>query len=388
MVAASGYDRTEFITRVLDYYTEQQCEGTNPLVFLYDLEISLVEASGRVQEISQSFWNENFEVLSSQCGSSFESVNATFSAMAPILSDLTLVTERVNDLTNCDQISPILDKLAYGVVCHESVNSLAWMYYTALVMSLLMMIMLSTRAALFNPLIPGSKKKRREKEFQQYKRFMEEFGFDTEDWQMDPAKKEKLYTELDTRTQTFDTEESDSLARLTPVTSDDKSENSFADEPNMDDEPSRLEPDGLETVKEELTESPDNDAQRDDMESVDSDDSSLNPPPSVMSGMASTLSMSISSTLRKWQLLTLPWTSVNISLDTKANGLNNRTRNQLHTPTKVPGNIFGTMDNDEIEMEELENMETVPLSPAYLPAAPQKSHKSLRRTRGSTDMAL
>ena len=372
----------------MDYYTEQECDGSNPLIFLSDLEIALVEASGRAHEISLSFEKEDLESLSEQCGARFEHVNTTFSEMAPILSDMTKAMERVNDLTKCDQVSPILEDVAHGAVCHETVNSLTWMFYTALTMSVLIMIMLSTRAALFNTLIPGSKKKRREKEFRQYKRFMQDFGFDTQEWQMDPPTTKTCGASLlDTQTKTFDTEDTDSL-RITPVSRDDNSENSFTDEPGGPS--SRLEPEGLQTVVEVLNENFYDHAEGDSDESVDSsvdsDDSSLNPPRSVMSGMASTFSSRVSSAMKKLRGWASTSSSVNMSMDTSVNG-QRHSRQQPHTPTKVPANILGPMDTGESEMEEVDILETAPLSPECVPAAPQKSLKSLRRTRGSTQIS-
>lgn len=312
-------------------------------------------------------------------------MNHTFSDMAPVLADWTKVMERVNDLTKCDQVRPILEDLARGVVCHESVSALTWMFYTGLAMSTLIMVMLSTRAALFNTLIPGSKKKRREKEFRQYKRFMEDCGFDTQEWQMDPSSKTKVPcgSLLDVRTQTFDTEDSDSLVRITPQSQDENSGERFEDEPRVGLQP-RLGPDGLETVAEALNEFSENDdGDRESMDSsVDSDDSSLNPPPSVMSGMASTLTSSVSSVLKKIQGWTVSSSSVDVSMDTAVN-LHRHGRQQLQTPTKIPANILGPMDP---EMEEIDLTETVPLSPVYIPARPKKSQKTLRRTRGSTQI--
>ena len=375
-MSVSGYTRDGFINLVLDYYTAQQCEGPNPLIFLQDLEIALVETSGRVNEMSGAFQDANFVSLSQQCGADFRLVNNTFYDMAPILLDLSQVVERLNDLSHCDQIGPILQDLSNGTICNETVNAITWMYYTLLVMGLLIIIMLSIRAGLFNNLIPGSIKKRREKEFRQYKRYMQEIGIDTAGWQMDPPKKvDPCHTGI-VQTSTFDTDETGSLS---PRTTDEK-EHSFEDEPRME-EQFEPEPEALDTLQENSNESAMDD---DSVISADSDDSSLNAPPSVMHSVASSLSVSVSSALRMFQAWTYP-SSMDMTFDT-VDTVHQRRRG-FDTPTKYPMNILGPINESQDDSEEQGDQEIVPLSPSIQPAAPKKSQKALRRTRGSTSLS-
>jgi len=251
------------------------------------------------------------------------------------------------------------------------VNTLTWMYYTLLVMALFIMIMLTIRAALFNTLIPGSKKKRREKEFQQYKQFMQENGFDTEGWRMDPPKKVDSCQMGIVHTNTFDTDETGSLSPRTT----DENENMFDDEPREEEQMER-EPEALDALEEHPNESTMDD---DSVISVDSDDSSLNPPPSVMLSVASSLSESVSSAFRRLQAWAYP-SSVNMTFDTEDH--DRQCRRAFDTPTKYPTNILGPMNYDS--QDESEDQEIVPLSPSLQPPAPRKSQKALRRTRGST----
>jgi hypothetical protein len=74
--------------------------------------------------------------------------------------------------------------LFFGSTCTESVEGLASLYISLLCISTLGLIILSTRAALFNPVIRGRRSKRREKEFADYKVFMSKF-YDTRNWELD-----------------------------------------------------------------------------------------------------------------------------------------------------------------------------------------------------------
>ena len=380
-MTASGFKRDGFVRRVLDYYTVDQCGVANPLIFLQDLEVALVEASGRVTEMSRSFQTADFEQLSLQCGDNFEKVNTTFYNMSPVLSDVTATIERLNGLAKCEQISPVLDNLLHGAICNETVNALTWMYYVILVMSLLMVMMLTLRAALFNVLIPGPKKKRREKEFRQYKRFMQDAGFDTSNWQMDPPKKVRL-DGLDLHVETFDTVETGSTERITSERRDDVSENSFSDEHGTVKPVETSEPDGVSTIPEgrEYPVEENLEADSDSVISSDTDDSSLNPPPSAMSEIASSFTGSVSSVLKRTKIW--PFSSSKNSISSTTDDERER-RLDARTPARNLENILGTMDEDSGDLEEPYDLEIVPLSPRPQPPAPQKTMKALRRTRGA-----
>lgn len=375
LVSVSGYKRDGFINLVLEYYTTQKCEGPNPFIFIQDLDSALVETSGRVNELSQTFQNADVVSLSQQCGANFQLVQRTFDEMAPILADLSQVVGKLHDLSHCEQISPILEDLTNGPICNETVNTLSWMYYTLLVIALLIMMMLSTRAALFNTIIPGSKKKRREKEFRQYKQFMQEFGFNTKNWQMDPPKKvDSCHMDI-VHTDTYDTDETGSLSpRAT-----EENEHIFDDEP-MSEEAIEQAPTMFDVLQKNSNELSDDDS----FISVDSDDSSLNPPPSIIHSVASSLTVSVSSALSRFQAWTYP-SSVNMTFDTIDH--DRQHRRAFDTPTKYPTHILGLMKDSQDNSEDQGDQEIVPLSPSVQPVAPKKSQKALRRTRGSTALS-
>jgi len=105
------------------------------------------------------------------------------------------------ELTGCSSISPVLRRLLYGSSCTQSVKGLTWLWTTMLSMTTLGLIVLSLRAAFYNPVIRGRRGKRREKEFEDYKHFMSKY-YDTRNWELqwipDIAAEKKEKSEWDT----------------------------------------------------------------------------------------------------------------------------------------------------------------------------------------------
>ena len=88
-----------------------------------------------------------------------------------------------NELAGCSSISPVLRRLLYGSSCTQSVKALTWLWTTMLSMTILGLVVLSLRAAFYNPVIRGRRGKRREKEFEDYKLYMSKF-YDTSTWEL------------------------------------------------------------------------------------------------------------------------------------------------------------------------------------------------------------
>jgi hypothetical protein len=346
-----------------------------------------VTTHGHVLELSQTLKGFDLEDLSSACGADFSTVLTSFEAVEPILEDVATALQRVLELTACEKVSPILDDLAYGPTCHQTVNALTWMFYTALIITLLMMIMLTTRAALFNAIVPLLNTKRREKEYRQYKRFMKDSGYDTSDWLMDPEKK-KLAGLL-IPTETFDTEDSDSMMKLTP-TGDEDFEDEGSEHYSQQEEESE---DHHEPADDDETADPQANRERDEKEekrvdenddysvySSGSDDSSLNGPPSVISNAASSVVSSVSSAMMR--MLRLRRNSLQYSVSSGSQDASPYGRPSV-TPVKSPASILGPVYFSPGSQDEVDEQEMVPLSPSQQPAAPKKLRTKLGRTRGA-----
>jgi hypothetical protein len=149
----------------------------------------------------------NISELSEECGTDVQPVNITLQLLAPALDSLYGNARAATRLSECSGIEPIFRELVQGPTCSDSIAGLTWLFASLLVISLLGMTILSTRAALFNSVLQVKRKKRREKEFEEYKDFMDAF-YDTSMWKLDADKKpcDTLRVDL-TRVETFETEE-------------------------------------------------------------------------------------------------------------------------------------------------------------------------------------
>jgi hypothetical protein len=155
--------------------------GFDPFVSLKNIK-SFVETT-RIQTSNlYEVANELFDKCSSndKSSSAFND-NGTLYSIVQDLSNIDGSMTAMLDLTECSRISPIFRQLLFGSTCTESVKGLASLYSMLILILLLGFVVLSTRAALYNPVIRGRRNKRREKEFDDYKVYMSEF-YDTANW--------------------------------------------------------------------------------------------------------------------------------------------------------------------------------------------------------------
>ena len=118
------------------------------------------------------------------------------SGMQRIVESLHVAQENIQfalEVSDCAAITPILDGLLHGAICDESVAGLTWMFGSAMAITILGLILVTLRAALYNATIRGPKRTRdeeRRREFKEYKQYMSEFYDDAHRWrfQGSPAK--------------------------------------------------------------------------------------------------------------------------------------------------------------------------------------------------------
>jgi hypothetical protein len=156
------------------------------------------------------------------CGdkNSIAVANATLSLLEHDLSSLRGTIAALVELTGCSSISPVFRRLFFGSTCTESVEGLASLYISLLCISTLGFIILSTRAALFNPVIRGRRSKRREKEFADYKVFMSKF-YDTRNWELDwiPDVGAENHVDTDEQNEQCHSDETRSTSTVSPSNS-------------------------------------------------------------------------------------------------------------------------------------------------------------------------
>jgi hypothetical protein len=131
----------------------------------------------------------NSEVLSStlknECSAEYlAAANITLSLLTFNVQIVQEALSAAIELTGCSTMNPVFRKLYFGTTCTASVEGLTWLFSTMFAITIMGLVVLSTRAAFYNPIIRGRRRKRREKEFKDYKAFMSKF-YDTSDWTID-----------------------------------------------------------------------------------------------------------------------------------------------------------------------------------------------------------
>ncbi|KAL7579430.1 hypothetical protein ACA910_014094 [Epithemia clementina (nom. ined.)] len=276
-----GYDDDSVLVRSLHYFSYSNCEGQYPLFFMFEINISLENTIRRMQGIL----NQN-GLIDAQCGDTrlLETIFAQVSQGLAIVSDN---LQSALESTTCSSVRPLMEDLAVGATCNDSINSFTWLFSALTALIVLCLIIMSTRAAMFNPVIPTNKKKRREKEFRLYKEFITVCGYDTADWKLDGDRKQFTAAGVPI-CKTFETESTSSVGGRLTIACGEGSNHYDEDSPSSrsfsDTSAAR---ECLTTIREENLVEADEVADDSSAFSFDSDDSSIQRPPSVMLTVAS-----------------------------------------------------------------------------------------------------
>lgn len=180
--------RLQYVQCSLCIYSpsQQDCLSVDPLRFLPEVESQVDTAYSEVLNLYAMLNSNLLPDIVEACGDrkSILVTNATLHELETHLSNLKGALSALIELTGCSAINPVFRRLLYGSTCTSSVDGLATMYLTLLSISILGFVIVTTRAAMFNPVIRGRRSKRREKEFTDYKVFMSRF-YNTTNWEMD-----------------------------------------------------------------------------------------------------------------------------------------------------------------------------------------------------------
>ena len=158
----------------------------NPFQELSVIELSVIDAEMTVNNIRDEL-NAYAEEIPSMCNidsSMVSSANETLHEVQEILHDLKGNIGAVVKLSECTNVGPVLRRLLYGTPCDEFMQSLIFLGGSLMAATVFVLIVVTTRAVVFNPIIAGRRCKRREKEFEDYKRYMSQF-YDTKEWTLD-----------------------------------------------------------------------------------------------------------------------------------------------------------------------------------------------------------
>ena len=152
------------------------------------------ELSNSIQVLQSAINSYDLHFVSDTCGSDMYVYNNTIGMIHSSVEVSHLIARDAENLTSCEKASPLFKTVVHGPTCRDSVVGLSCLLGTSCGMLILGLIMLSTRAALYNPIINPRRRKRREREFKEYVEYMGAH-YDTTDWKVDAGLgKEKAVT--------------------------------------------------------------------------------------------------------------------------------------------------------------------------------------------------
>ncbi|GKY99358.1 hypothetical protein MPSEU_000890700 [Mayamaea pseudoterrestris] len=184
LLSVKGLNSSHLSYKALNYYTDE-CSGVNPLGAIgHSLGQRVANMTNEVQVLQSAMNLYELDDINSACGGDLGSYNETIGKMHASLKILGLTATSTENLTSCANIEPIFQSVVRGPACSESVEGLSCLLGTSCGMLILGLVMLSTRAALYNPIIRPRRRKRREREFKEYVEYMGAF-YDTAEWKLD-----------------------------------------------------------------------------------------------------------------------------------------------------------------------------------------------------------
>jgi hypothetical protein len=188
--------------QTISYYLGH-CKGDDPLFFMDGLRILVDDAAATGFDLVGLVCDQNTSALIQACGPNGVYAVNTINELASILSRVSTELNTTFELTSCDRVLPLLDRLLQDPTCTSSVAELTWMFSTLCALSFVTLVILTIRAAMFNPVIAKRKRSQSEQEFEEYKEYMSHY-YDTSQWKIDSEGKMKDLKPVET----FETEQS------------------------------------------------------------------------------------------------------------------------------------------------------------------------------------
>lgn len=167
--------------------TFQGCHAEHPFAIFSDATKFLEASAASLESLVDTLNSMNQTNFQGECGGNFTFSNTTAVRISENIGLLKTNFDVALDLSSCPNLSPLFQFFSTGSICSDSINGLTILFSLTFAISVLSMIMLTTRAALFSPVIRAKRIKHREKEFEEYKSYMAMF-YETDSWDMDPPK--------------------------------------------------------------------------------------------------------------------------------------------------------------------------------------------------------
>ncbi|KAG7338842.1 hypothetical protein IV203_012788 [Nitzschia inconspicua] len=189
---ASQVSPLDLAYAAIDYFSTG-CLSDNPLSFLNTISSDLESAVAHVNQLSTILApddNQTIATLNEVCDRDLSFLAPALHDLNQLLGNLRTHVQQLADCASCHRISPLFRRLSHGAMCVEMPQSLTVLWSCCFVLCILCMVMLTTRAALYNSVKrkkARNKKPRRvvEKEFSDYQEFMGQYYEDTQHWNLD-----------------------------------------------------------------------------------------------------------------------------------------------------------------------------------------------------------
>jgi len=175
-------------------YIIADCTTENPLNFVSEYELTMRTTKNQAKAFIKTIDDFGIEKLYAQCGSNVLPLMDGIQKLTESMDIIEANIKSTQELSSCSVLNPILRRIFHGSSCNQAVDGMAWMFGATFFITLLCLIMISTRAGLYNATIRKAKRMRKdatEREWGEYKRFMAQYYNDSHRWKMEPSTKKK-----------------------------------------------------------------------------------------------------------------------------------------------------------------------------------------------------
>ncbi|KAI2502705.1 hypothetical protein MHU86_11762 [Fragilaria crotonensis] len=178
--------KSDVMYQAFDYYMND-CTTENPFdfvkAFVPQIRSTMTQAKDSLRVIDEV----GIDQVSLVCGADITPLVDGLDQIAESLDVAQANIQLALDVSDCATITPIMYGIFYGAPCNEAVTGLSWMFGSGMAITILGLIMVTLRAALYNATIRGRKRTREEetrREFKEYQQYMSQFYEDAHCWKV------------------------------------------------------------------------------------------------------------------------------------------------------------------------------------------------------------
>lgn len=172
----------------------QACTTDNPFDFVSAFDPLIRSTANQINDALILIHKAGIDEISLDCGADVTPLVDGFERFVKSLEVVQSNIISAVEISDCASISPILNGIMHGETCDEVVSGLSWMYWSTLIITILGLVMVTLRAALYNPTIRGPKRTKAEetkREFREYKEYMANYYDDAHMWKIQSSPSEK-----------------------------------------------------------------------------------------------------------------------------------------------------------------------------------------------------